>query len=502
MLGREGLPWRTVDLLHGDGVGECSVVVVTAPVGPPEREVLTAYLRGGGAVLAAANHVVGLGGTSVRHERLDHIIGDGEREFPSLRLIDLDVQGCIPREADHLRTQTNTHAVFAGTLAGGVAVLLPFDPAVAMTDTRVTDRAFYARSDRLPSERVSRVSRGEVSQLVHHALAFLHHARSLPYLHLWYYPRTLRNVLTFRIDTDGAPRRDIDDLYRLLKAHDIPGAWFLDVAAHEPWLGHFATLEGQEIGLHCYRHRRFANAASQEADWRKGLSLIRAAGLSPAGMAAPYGAWTPDTAHVIDRLGLEYSSEFAYAYDTLPVHPCVGGAVKQTLQLPIHPVSTGSLRRAGYTPAQMATYFMAAADALLTRDLPLAFYHHPTHGALDVFASLFAHCRTRGIETMRMDAWARWWTGRAVLAPSFSLDGDFVAIGGEETLRSADTGVHITFPNGEESYITPSPVMDLRIVTRERRPRQVVPEDIRAIREFDPRRAAGDLFVSLLRRLT
>lgn len=502
ILVREGIPWRTLDLAHSVSARDCSVVIVTTPVGPAEREVLTAWLRGGGAILAAAQHVTGLGGTTVRQERIDQIIGGSDRRFPSIRMLDLDMDGSIPREANRLRTQGNTHALFAGALAGGVAVLLPFDPAAAMADTRVANRAFYARHDRLPSERVSRVSRGEVTQLVHHALAFLHHARSLPYAHLWYYPRTQRNVLTFRIDTDGAPQRDIDDLYHLLRTHDIPAAWFLDVAAHESWLSHFATLEGQEIGLHCYQHRQYADAHAQGTDWHRGLTRIRAVGLSPAGLAAPYGAWTPGIARVIDGLGLEYSSEFSCAYDTLPLQPCIEGMVMRTVQLPIHPVSTGSLRRAGYTTQHMTAYFTAAADALLERDVPLAFYHHPTHHGFDVFASLFAHCRERGISPMRMDALARWWAGRAALTPSFSLDGDFLAIGGEETLLAADAGVHIMFPNGEESFITPTHVIDLRTVDRERRPRPVVPDDIRAIREFDPRRAIGDLFVSLLRRLT
>lgn len=502
LLQREGLPWSTVNLATGDGVEGCSVIIVTAPCGPAERDVLAAYLRQGGAVLAAAAHVSGLGGTTVRREPLAHLIGEHDTAFPTLRLMDLEVEGMVAREARHLRTPANTHAVVAGGLAGGVAVLLPFDPVWAFTDARVADRAFFARHDRLPTERVSCVSRGEVSQLLHHALAFLHHARSMPYLHLWYYPGTRRNVLSFRIDTDGAPRKDIDDLFHMLEEHDVPATWFLDVAAHESWLGHFGDFTGHEMGVHCYRHRIYADLAEQEADWQRGIAVSRSVGLAPAGSAAPFGTWTPALAGVIDRLGLLYSSEFSFAYDTFPLMPFPFGNGVRTLQVPIHPVSTGSLRRAGFTSARMRSYFASTADALLARDLPLAFYHHPSHRELGVFASLFDHVRSHGIEPMRMDAIAHWWSGRLAVKADVRLQGTTATIDNDEALRRADIAVHVLFPDGSDAIVPAARELDHATMPRERRPAPVVPEDIRAIREFDPRRAFGDLFVSLLRRFT
>ena len=501
-LRREGIPWTSVDPVGGEGMDACSVVVVPDRLSAGVQAGLADYLRGGGALLAAAAHVGRLAGTTVRKQDLSSIVADNDRVFPSLRLMDLDAQGSIPREANHLRTPENTSAVFAGSLGGGAAVLLPFDPAAVFANTRTRTRAFYARHDRLPTERVSGVSRGEIFQLIHHALEFLHHCRSLPYVHCWYYPGTRKNVLSFRIDTDGAPRHDIDALYSMLNTSGVPATWFLDVAAHESWLGHFAAFEGHEIGLHCYRHRIHADLTEQEADWQRGLSLLRGAGFSPEGMAAPFGTWTPELALVIDRLGLTYSSEFAYAYDTLPVTPEAGGMMMQTLQMPIHPVSTGSLRRAGFTPAQMRSYYRATADALLSRDLPLAFYHHPTHRNLDVFAVLFDHCRARGIEPLRMESMARWWNGRALLTPSFRVEGKRAAIEGSAEMRSAEVGLRIAFPSGEEAIVEPAPELDLDAVRRVQRQAPVVPEDIRAIRAFDPRRAIGDLFVALQRRMT
>ena len=502
LLQREGLPWTIIDPATGEGMAECSVAIVTHPMDAAGREMLALYLRSGGAILAAAAHVAGLGGTMVRKEDLQYLVSGGEKTFGSLRLMDVHVRGAIPREAHCLRTQANTQAVFAGSLLGGVAVLLPFDPVAVLADTRTANRAFYAQHDRLPSERVSRVSRGELFQLCHHALEFLHHARSLPYVHLWYYPGQCPNVLAFRIDTDGSPQSDVDALYRVLRDAGVPGTWFLDVSSHESWLDHFAGFGGHEIALHCYRHRIDADMQKQRTDWEHGLSLLRKAGFLLAGVAAPFGTWTPELGRVIDGLGLEYSSEFSYAYDTLPLYPERGDDAFRTLQVPIHPVSTGSLRRSGFTAGQMSTYFRMAADALHARDLPLFFYHHPTHRSLNVIASLLEYVRSLGIAGMRMDEMARWWTSRSSVKVSFIQEGATLSIAGSAAMRSANVGLRVSFSPEEDALLQPVRELDMRAVQRRRRCLPDVPEDMRTIREPDPRRAFGDLFVSMLRRAT
>lgn len=502
LLQREGLPWTNVDLTSGDGLAECSVVIVAGPVDAAGRDVLANYLRGGGAILAAAAHVVGLGGTTVREEELAYLVSSGEREFASLRLMDCGVRGAIPREANRLRTPASGQAVFAGPLLGGVAVLLPFDPAAVLADTRTANRAFYARQDRLPSERVSRVSRGEMFQLCHHALEFLHHARSLPYVHLWYYPDDRLNVLAFRIDTDGSSRSDVDALYDVLRNAGVPGTWFLDVSAHESWLDHFAGFEGHEIGLHCYRHRIDTDMQKQSADWMHGLSLLKRAGFNPAGVAAPFGTWTPELGRVIDGLGLEYSSEFSYAYDTLPLFPESDDTTFRTLQVPIHPVSIGSLRRTGFTNAQMTAYFRRAADALFERDIPLFFYHHPTHRRLDVIASLLEHVQSKGITSMRMDDLARWWIGRSALNVSFILRGETLSIAGSAGMQTAHVGLRVSYNPEEDALLSPGAEVNVHTLLRRHRQLARVPDDIRTLRETDPRRAFGDCFASMLRRFT
>ena len=112
--------------------------------------------RHGGAVLGSASALTGL--MESREERLRYILAaDG---FSSAGMIDLETDGLVPREANVLRTPRNTFAVFAGEWKGGVAVVLPFDPAEALTDVRAGFRNFYLNRDRLPWERVLSWAKG------------------------------------------------------------------------------------------------------------------------------------------------------------------------------------------------------------------------------------------------------------------------------------------------------------------------------------------------------
>jgi len=211
--------------------------------------------------------------------------------------------GTAPREANCCRTHENSFAIFAGELLGGVAVVLPFDPGNVMQDFRASERYFYADPERLPSERVSRVAKGEVLHLVHSSLAYVHTCgdslRSIV-------PDAAgcKNVFAFRIDTDKGTREEIDALDVIAGEYRMAFSWFLDVKSHEDWLSRFRAMEGQEIGLHCYEHRVYLDALKDGANIRRGITAMKAAGLVPRSYAAPFGFWSPDLARIVDEWGL------------------------------------------------------------------------------------------------------------------------------------------------------------------------------------------------------
>lgn len=500
ILNQEGFPWKYLPA-HEEWFDLCSVLIVTRVLEGPARERATRFLQRGGAVLGSARHFNGLARVTTRSAHMRYLTTDGDPRFRPVGLIDLDMKGDIPREANHLRSDANEHAVFAGELGGGVGVLLPFDVQRAMTDIRVASKAFYFRRDRLPSERVSLVSRGEVRHLIRSSLVWLHHVRGYPYAHLWYYPGRAQSVATLRIDTDGAPREDIDILYRILQNAGVPGTWFLDVKAHETWLPHFHTLHGQEIALHCYEHRFGKDLKADESNIRHGHRVLTAAGWDVKGFAAPFGIWTPGHGALIDRMGFAYSSEFSCGYDTLPFYPMLPDVVAATLQIPIHPISIGSLRRAGGTGRTMRQYFEETASYLLSRHMPLFFYHHPKHHNWDVVEAIVNTFRNPGITKMTMLEFARWWHQRALLDVDLEFSNQRIKVVNGDLAAAADVFLRIIRTDGQEGLASPGQAVTLPLMHCDI-PRQLrVPEDLRRMREVDPRKMLGDLYSSMLRRL-
>jgi hypothetical protein len=499
LLAQEGVSFEYANLHALDK--QWSVLVVTHALNETERRQVEEYLSAGGAVMGYAAYLQNVCKTTSRSELIEYLTSDGTPPFPDTHLIDLGIMGEIPREANCLRTQHHTFAAFAGEMGGGWAVILPFDAAAVMTDHRAAHKSFYAQRDRLPSERVSLVGKGEVQRLVHRALVFLHHARNVPYAHLWYFPGEHRTLFAFRIDSDRGSRQEIDTLYRLAVQHDIALTWFLDVKSHEDWLHHFAFLAGQEFGIHCYEHRVLETFEAAMKDIVRARQKLERVGVSSPGFAAPFGMWSTGLARALDQIGFEYSSEFSYAYDAHPLYPHAGSDTFSTMQIPIHPICIGSMLRVGYSETHMADYFQRVMDEKLLRNESWFFYHHPTHRAWDVVRFLFHYVKQRGIGCTTLGDYARWWKKRLRTMPRLVLRDRTLFWEGplpEESVR-----LRILLPDMREALVAVNFQINLDAIAWQQPQRvAVAPPDIHRIREFDPRKLVGDLFTTLSRKFS
>jgi hypothetical protein len=273
------------------------------------------------------------------------------------------------------------------------------------------------------------------------------------------------------------------------------------VKSHEPWLQHFATLAGQECGVHCYEHRPFAQYDEIHRDLGKAKRLMEGVGLRPEGVTAPYGTWSDRFARAAEDLGFGYSSEFSLAYDSLPFTPGYKGKRFTTLQVPIHPVCVGSLLRAGYSEEGMCEYFERVIREKLARHEPVFLYHHPSHRNWRVIRYICSRMEEEGVPSTTLGEYATWWKRRTERSFSASLEGTRLrtrvaegAGGAEEVL------IRVTRPGGEEALIAAAPEVDLQGVAWNTTLPYLPPEDIRRIREFDPRSVLGVMYSSFLRR--
>ena len=498
---QEGVPSDVVELNNGRLIDDFSVLVVNRPFDPEERTLIIRYLNDGGAVIGFAPFLNELKETSSRKERLEYLVADEHSGLLDIMLLDTMVEGQIPKGANVLRTQENTFGIFAGEFLGGAAVLLPFEPADLMTDIRSASKRFYSSRERLPAERVSVVAKGELRHLLHRCFEYLHHARKIPYIHLWYYPGGEKSVFAFRIDTDAGEQWEIDELYDVAKEAGIGFSWFLDVRAHESWLSHFLYMAGQEIGVHCYEHQVFPSFEANLRNITRARHLMEGAGLRAEGFVAPYGMWNIGLAEAIDKAGFAYSSEFSFVYDSLPLYPETLGIVYHTLQVPIHPISIGSLRQVGYTEKQMQEYYAAVIDRKLSRGEPLFFYSHPTHHSWETIRFVIRYAREKGIEAVTLAEFARWWKRRSVAKCVVDTGSASASVSIQPGSSGADgLWLRVSRGPGLEALVPMADTLDLERLPWSPMAVTTLPPDIRRIREFDPRGVMGDIYTEMMRK--
>jgi hypothetical protein len=501
LCAQEGIPLDVVELGNQRLIDDYSVLVVNRSLDSEERTGISHYLNDGGAVIGFAPFLSELTSSPSRKERLEYLVADQQSGLFDIALLDAVVEGQIPGEANLLRTQQNTFGMFAGELLGGAAVLLPFDPADLLTDVRAANKRFYFSRDRLPAERVSLVAKGELRHLLHRCFEFLHHVRNIPYVHLWYYPGGKKSLFAFRVDTDGGEQWEIDALYDVAKEGGVGFSWFLDVRAHENWLSHFLYMAGQETGVHCYDHQVFPTYEANLKNITRARRLMEGAGLAATGFAAPFGTWNIGLAEAIDEMGFAYSSEFSFAYDSLPLYPETLGIVYHTLQIPVHPVSIGNLRRVGYTEKQMQDYYAAVMDRKLSRGEPLFFYTHPSHHGWETVRFLLRHARAKGIESATLGEFARWWKRRSLSKCVVEAGTSYATVtvhpGGT---AGDDFWLRVSRAPGLEAIVPVSDTLDFGRVPWTPMSLTGYLPDIRRIREFDPRSLVGEIFTEMMRK--
>jgi hypothetical protein len=139
----------------------------------------------------------------------------------------------------------------------------------------------------------------------------------------------------------------------------------------------------------------------------------------------------------------------------------------------------------------------------MRRHEPLFFYHHPSHQAWDTVKSIFGWAGKRGVVPMTLGGYARWWEERGKVRPEIRAEGNWLRVDTTATIQAAESGVWIRLVRngGKEAIVPLSQRLELDLVSWSEPSPIQVPEDIRRVREFDPRRMLGKLFNSMIRRM-
>ena len=482
LLRQEGVPASAV---HGHP--DARIYTVLAVGGQLDSAALTAvrsYLNSGGAVITPSVNAPHLAGLRLAQRRLRTLYPHHDQEFAGLEPVDLELRCRVPFGSNILRTASSDRTGFIGRVGSGHLVVLPFDVSVVFGDARSSAKSFYAPASRLPFETAATVSKGSARGLVMRCVELLFHRRGFPYAHLWYYPDGAPSVFGFRVDTDAGTAEQVDALASLTSSAGVRTTWFLDVKSQISHLSRYAGMTQDEIGVHCYEHRRYDDAGRISSDLAAAIKHLQEAGIRPAGFAAPYGTWNEAVGKAVRDAGLAYSSEFSYDYDNLPSWPTVAGEAG-ALQIPVHPICIGNMRRQGYEEIQMAAYFSRVLEAKMRRREPVFFYHHPRDGHWPVLKLLFEKIAASRIPNLTLGEMAAWWKERADVDLRLEYDRGMIAAEGNE--KNGRMMVRISKADGTETIVPLDTVVALADAKWTLRERAEIPKDIERARRFNYR---------------
>jgi peptidoglycan/xylan/chitin deacetylase (PgdA/CDA1 family) len=278
-----------------------------------------------------------------------------------------------------------------------------------------TRKRFPSTLDLYPNELVSKVHRQKLQDLLQLGLERVLFSLGLPWVQTWVFP-TDRPVITLRIDTDFGTQKSMQELFDLAEKHDAKLTNFLHVAAHDDWLEWFVNFPTHEYAIHGYDHAHIRSSYALYQDIEQANERMKEYGMKAKGYAAPYGIWSETLSKVLDTYPFIYSSEFTHGYDGFPYY--VKG--HQRLQIPIHPICTGSLRRYGACDDDFKYYFQQLLDSKLRNWEAIMLYHHPLQPGASAIDFAMNYANEAGVQWLRYDEWANFWMNR--LKQSYDLN--------------------------------------------------------------------------------
>lgn len=411
ILQQEGVSWQLLEPTDLKDVGEnlsCLIVTANSEV---TYETITQLISNGTAVVFEAIKFSELFKKRIRSKKIKAILPREDSFFKHLNILDIFDKIHFVDANSHNLLDNDLH-IFSGILGKGNFYVIPFDLERLYLDHDFRRKRFPADRKELPSEIVSQVSKGELRRLIKLLLIEVYRQQDLPFLQKWYWNSNKESCFSFRVDTDYCSIEEAEKLHQVCRKNEISGTWFIDSADEERLKQVYTDLEGQEIAFHCERHRVFKSIEKNRYYINKGLDKLAAAGISVSGYAAPFGEWNEALAAVLEEKGFSYSSEFSLNYDDVPFYPFTEEQRYNVLQIPIHPISLGRLRRSHFRPEEMVKYFSNLIDQKIAEQEPVLIYHHPAHQHFNVIEEIFQYVRKKNLPVMNFRQWSTWWKYR------------------------------------------------------------------------------------------
>lgn len=469
-------------LLNQVGVSYCEIkpeeieayplVIISGVPHHSYKNIIVGYLKSGGNILTGAQNSKHFFDIACRREKIRYLYSWGDEIFYDNIYCEINQSFLVPVNATNLANQDGINTVRLERIGKGNLVVLPEGFFSIVSSFKIRRKNFYSANGKdFPTERVSQISKGNISHILVKILESLFHKRNLPLIKLWQFPDGHETIFGFRIDTDFAKDEDILNLYEITTDNDIRASWFVETSSRKQGCEIFKNFDNQELGLHCFRHKVYRSEAGNADDINKGLRILEKDAIKVKGYSAPFGEYRESLALALEKSAFEYSSEFGYAYDSLPLQVRLGNSILKVLQIPIHPISVGRLYRAGHSEEDMIDYFCNIIQYKKEAQEPVMFYTHPAQKRLKVFDNIFKRINELKIPVYIFAEYSSWWKKRISTKWEPELIDNKVVI----NTNSKDDSIWMqsSFP-GNKSYLSPLNATDIfshkKLQTKQRAP--------------------------------
>ncbi|HHE37794.1 MAG TPA: hypothetical protein ENL20_04395 [Candidatus Cloacimonetes bacterium] len=424
ILNQEGITFDRIMSKNPIKPENYAVLIVPSSINSDEEHIISNYLEGGGSVIFEAKSYAAIFKKKYKTKNVSYLVASDKSHYTGIGLVDINSEMSYVHDKSLVFIDTNLHIVFKN-VGKGMLIVFPFDINSLILNYESIRKKFYFMRKELPSEIVTSVSKGKIRRLVTLTLSYMFNSRKLPFVHLWYYPDKVKNVFLFRVDTDFCNAKDAKSLWEICRRYHVNGSWFVDTVSDEMLSKVYKLMEkDQEIGLHCFRHIIFNNYRKDYENINLGLSKLKENNIDTSGFVSPYGDWNPQLGKIFEELNFKYSSEFCLDYDNFPFYPNFDNRFSKVLQIPVHPISPGRLRRSHFSESEMIQYYLYVIEQKKLLMEPIILYHHPSHQKFNVIEKLFMKIEEQNIWKTNFTGFADWWEKRNKIKLQQKLVGD------------------------------------------------------------------------------
>ena len=365
ILEQEGIRFRKVSLKKQILPRDFGAIIVSSELSNAEAHNTKKFIENSGAVLTTFEFARKIHESINFREEFARFLKPEGRLFYGSGLLWLNQEIAVFK---------NNEKILEEKIGKGFLIVLPFSIEKTILNSEFEKRAFFSKRAFI-AEFAPKTSKSNARVVACNCIKRLFELRSLPFLHLWYYPKEFESVFCFHVDIDSYTQ-DALKTAKILENCGIETTWFLNMEKAGESMQIFGELlKHKTVGSHNYWHDFFDSKKNFE-NVMKAHKELEKFGVKAKCFCAPNGKWDNGIASAVEKLKYDFAIAFSLDCDNLPFRPILGNREAGFLVLPMHPVDIGVLKQYDFSERQMADYFQGIIERNIALNLPLLLYGH------------------------------------------------------------------------------------------------------------------------------